>query len=110
MINEAAQLDLLRLSVISLWEISMLVARRKIELALSPISWFTEAKVKSRIAVEPLSPQIAMEAGDLPGGFRSDPADLIIIATARVTGATLVTHDRRILDYAAAGHVNALAA
>lgn len=66
--------------------------------------------MRSRIVFEPLSTEIAIEAGGLPGGFRSDPADLIIVATARITGATLITRDRRILDYAAAGHLAAIAA
>lgn len=109
-INDAAHTGRLRLSVISLWEISMLVTRRKIDLATPPASWFGEAKIRSRIVVEPLSPEIAIEAGDLPGGFRSDPADQIIVATARMTGATLITRDRRIVDYAAAGYVNIIAA
>jgi PIN domain nuclease of toxin-antitoxin system len=60
--------------------------------------------------LEPLSPAIALGSCYLPGGFRSDPADQIIIATARVIGATLMTRDRRILDYAKGGHVNAIAA
>jgi PIN domain nuclease of toxin-antitoxin system len=49
-------------------------------------------------------------AGELPGGFHYDPADQIIVASARITGATLMTRDRRILTYAGAGHLNAVAA
>jgi PIN domain nuclease of toxin-antitoxin system len=51
--------------------------------------------------IVPLSPSIAVESWELPGTFHADPADRIIVATARVTGATLLTRDRRILDYAA---------
>jgi PIN domain nuclease of toxin-antitoxin system len=69
-----------------------------------------EAEARSRIVFEPLSPEIAVEADELPGVFRSDPADQIIVATARVTGATLATRDRRILADAEAGHLSAIAA
>ena len=88
----------------------MLAAYRKIQLGRPAKAWIADARARSRVGIEPLSFEIAQEAGELPAGFRSDPADLIVVATARVTGATLLTRDRRILDYAAAGHVNAIAA
>jgi PIN domain nuclease of toxin-antitoxin system len=109
-INDAAKIGQLRLSAISIWEISMLAVRQRIELGRPTTAWIAEAEARSRIVLEPLSTEVAIEAGQLPGGFRSDPADLIIVATARVIGATLMTRDRRILDYAAAGHLNAIAA
>ena len=106
-INEAAQAGRLRLSAISIWEISMLASRGKMEFGKPIIPWIAEARAKSRIVIEPLSPEIAVESCYLPGGFRSDPADEILVATARVTGATLMTRDRRILDYAAQGYLTA---
>ena len=109
-INKAVQMNQLRLSVISLWEISMLAARGKLELGKPAISWIAEAQAKSRITIEPLTSEIAVAAGHLPDGFRSDPADHIIVATARLTDATLMTRDRRILAYGAAGNVTVLAA
>jgi PIN domain nuclease of toxin-antitoxin system len=93
--------------MISVWEISLLAARSRIELGRPTAQWIAEAVRQSLIMFEPVSVEIAVEAGTLPGGFRSDPADMIIIATARVSGATLMTRDRRILDYAARGHLNA---
>jgi PIN domain nuclease of toxin-antitoxin system len=47
----------------------------------------------------PLSPQVAVEATDLPGDFHRDPADQIIVATARVHDCPLMTLDKKILDY-----------
>jgi PIN domain nuclease of toxin-antitoxin system len=55
-------------------------------------------------------PQIAVEACSLPEAFHRDPADRMIVATARVTSAVLMTRDRQILDYAARGHLTAIAA
>jgi len=110
LINEATGTGRLQLSMISVWEISLLAARSRIELGRPIAPWFAEAARQSRIVLEPVSVEIAIEAGNLPEGFRSDPADLIIVATARASGATLITRDRKILDYAARGHLNALRA
>jgi prevent-host-death family protein len=46
----------------------------------------------------------------LPGDFHPDPADRLLMATARRENAVLVTHDRKILDYGSAGHVRVMAA
>ena len=107
-INDAAQAGQLRLSVISIWEISLLASRGKIRLRLPAPAWIAEARARSRIILEPVNGEIALEAGNLPGGFRSDPADQVIVATARLTGATLLTRDSRILDYSEAGFLNTI--
>jgi PIN domain nuclease of toxin-antitoxin system len=57
----------------------------------------------------PLSHRAAIAASSLPGRFHRDPADCLLIATAREFGVPLVTRDRRILDYAGQGHVDAIA-
>jgi PIN domain nuclease of toxin-antitoxin system len=106
-INNATSDGRLLLSAISLWEISLLAFRNRLELGKPSRTWIAESLVAPGPAIEPLTTEIAVEAGELPGGFRSDPADLIIVATARITGATLLTRDRRILDYAASGHLPA---
>ena len=58
----------------------------------------------------PSSRQIAVKSDALPHVFHRDPADRLIVATARVANATLMTRDQRILDYAARGHLTAIAA
>lgn len=109
-INQAAGKGHLRLSAMSIWEIAMLTSRKRITLSRPVGAWIEASLVEPGPLLEPVSPEIALASCYLPGGFRSDPADEIIVATARVTGATLLTRDRHILDYAAAGYVNALAA
>ena len=52
---------------------------------------------------------IAIEAAMLPGDFHRDPADRLLVATARLLDLTIVTSDAKILAYAAAGHVRAIA-
>jgi PIN domain nuclease of toxin-antitoxin system len=56
-----------------------------------------------------LTPEVLISSSYLPGSPPRDPADRIIAATARVQGYRLVTRDRLLLDYAEAGHVEALA-
>ena len=51
----------------------------------------------------PLTPAIAVTACSLPGPFSGDPADRQIYATASNLGWTLVSKDRRLLDYAEGG-------
>lgn len=52
------------------------------------------------IKLLPLSPEIAIESTQLPGTFHKDPADQIIVATARINNCRLLTVDAKILSYA----------
>jgi PIN domain nuclease of toxin-antitoxin system len=52
-----------------------------------------------------LTPEIAVESTELPGVFHRDPADQIIVATARIYNCALLTSDTKILSYP---HVNML--
>lgn len=62
------------------------------------------------LQILPLDMASAVAAAYLPEPFHRDPADRLLVATARTHDATFVTSDRRILAYADAGHVTALAA
>ena len=96
-------------SAISAWEIGMLVAGERIKLAMSPSRWFERLTGRPDVSLAALTPDILIASSFLPGAFHRDPADRIICATAREYGLTVVTRDRKILDYAAAGHCRALA-
>jgi PIN domain nuclease of toxin-antitoxin system len=61
------------------------------------------------VRVEALSPEVLIESSFLPGDLHRDPADRILIATARRSDLTLVTRDQTILRYAREGHVRAIA-
>jgi PIN domain nuclease of toxin-antitoxin system len=100
---------LLRIAAICLWELALLAARGRIILGKPTDLWIDAALAEPAPAIEPLSPAIAIESCHLPGDFHRDPADRMIVATARVIGARLMTRDRRILDYAASGHLAAIA-
>lgn len=67
-----------------------------------------ERAAQQGVRLTPLTPAIAIESSFLPATFHGDPADRLLVATARALPATVVTRDRAILAYAAAGHVQAL--
>ena len=89
--------DQLAISSISIWELSLLFSRGKIELKVAPEEWFEAAL--QRVEVIPLSPTITLGAYRLPGEFHRDPADRMIVATARCLGGRLVSKDRAIRNY-----------
>lgn len=96
-------------SPISAWERAMLVAKGRIRSPLSPKAWFDRILSIGGLKLAPLSPDILADASFLPEPLHRDPADRIIIATARALDLTIITRDTLILDYAAQGHVRAIA-
>lgn len=89
----------LHLSVISVWEISRKESLGKLRLALPMRSWLDAAIRAPFVSLHPLTIDIAHESNHLPGEFHRDPADQIIVATARQQQFTLITADERILAY-----------
>ena len=87
------------ISVISCWEIARLVADSKLDLNRPVASWFGYAFDYPGVQLLDLSPGISIDANQLPGEIHKDPADRIIIATARVFGCELLTADQTILNY-----------
>lgn len=100
----------LRVSVISVWELAMLEKRGRLALPMDVRTWVEEALSKPGISVAPLTPEIAMESVNLPGELHGDPADRMLVATARMLGATLLTKDARLIRYSQQRHVRALEA
>jgi len=105
LIEGAVQRGEVVVSAISVWEIALLEAARRIELSVDVRAWVGRALAFPGVRLKGLSPSIAIESTRLPGQFHRDPADRILIATARLLGAALVTCDERILAYAKRGHV-----
>jgi len=91
---------------ICVWEIEMLCRKNRIRLA-KPISiWMRDALEMPRFRLSSLNDVTALEAASLPGEFHNDPADCMIVATARIENAVLLTADQRIIEYSKAGHVH----
>jgi len=72
------------------------------------MQWIRQALAKPGVRHIPLEPQIAVACSNLPFEMHPDPADRILVATARHLGATLVTADERLLELAAKGHFQTL--
>ena len=105
----AARRSALCVSVISVWEVGLLAAKGRIQLGLPAPEWVRRALSAPGLVLAELTPDIAVESSFLPDGFHGDPADRIMVATSRVTGATLYTKDRSILAYGRRGHVKVAA-
>ena len=84
---------------ISIWEFAMMVARGRIELTISPEEWLDYAVHNTGLAIIELNSKIALESCNLPGEFHKDPGDRIIVSTARVSRAQLITKDQKIIEY-----------
>lgn len=95
-------------SPISFWETAMLTRKNRIDLGMPVHIWVAEILSSSGPALLALTPEIAVSAGELPSGIHGDPADRIIIATARAHACRILTADRRILSYVEAGHLQAI--
>ena len=78
----------------------MLARGAKLRVAGSLLPWMTGALHATSTAVAPLEPAIAVDAVELPAWEHGDPADRLIVATARHLDAMLVTRDGAILEYA----------
>ncbi len=92
-------------SPITAWEIATLAAKDKISLALDPALWFQRFCGLPSVALAAMPASVLIASASLPGKPPADPADRIIIATARAFDYVLATRDAGILEYGARGHV-----
>jgi PIN domain nuclease of toxin-antitoxin system len=96
-------------SPMTAWEIGLLNARGRLAMSVSPKTWFESLLAVPGVLLSDLSTNILIASSFLPGDAPRDPADRIIVATAREHGLQLVTRDKILLAYAKQGHLNALA-
>lgn len=87
-------------SSISAWEIAMLVEKGRLTLSMDVESWLDEVSQIDGVRFLPVDNEIGVKATVLPGDFHKDPADRMIVATARKLALPLVTADEKILQYA----------
>ncbi len=87
------------MSVISCWEVAKLVELKRLTFDIDVYDWISQALNYPGIQLIEFSPRIAVESTQLPGEFHRDPADQIIVATARIHDCPLLTMDKRILNY-----------
>jgi len=95
-------------SAITPWEIGLLVSKGRLQLGDDVMQWIRAAMAVPGVRLAPLEPDIAVASTRLPWEMHADPADRILVATARHLGATLVTADGALLEFAHKGHFKAL--
>ncbi len=111
-IAEAANDYNLVVSAVSAWEIGLLcraTCRYPLVLAAPADVWFANILSVPGVRYLPLDGVTAIRSSNLPAPLHDDPADRMLIATARDNNLVLATRDALILDYAALGHVRAIA-
>jgi PIN domain nuclease of toxin-antitoxin system len=99
LIEMTSKYEELLLSAISPWEFSKLLEKRRLAISIDPEDWIRLALEMPKLRLLPLSPVLAYRSTILPPPFHDDPADQIIVASAREEGATILTSDDRIRSY-----------
>lgn len=92
----------------SAWELGQMTARRRLSLSMDTLLWW-DALLDAGVQLAVMDAATLIASSTLPGAQIRDPADRIIVATARARGFRIMTRDRPILTYAAAGYVQAIA-
>ncbi|NJM31028.1 MAG: type II toxin-antitoxin system VapC family toxin [Rhizobiales bacterium] len=107
-IEEASEQGGLFLSPVSAWEIGLLMARGRLKSTMIAIDFFNEFVEGSGCIVSDITPAIFANSSSLPHFDNRDPADCLLVTTARAFDMTIVTRDRAILTYGNEGHVKTL--
>ncbi len=92
-LDRAAENRELHLAAISLWEAQVLHARKRVALPVPFADWISAAADSRMLTLLPLDIEVVIAADSLPPGFHGDPADRLIVATARAHAMALATHD-----------------
>ena len=98
-IQNVKEHDELLLSAISPWEFSKLIEKKRLNISVPPEEWIEKALDVPHLRLVPLYPLLAYRSTVLPEFTHTDPADQIIVATAREEGAVLITKDERLRSY-----------
>ena len=98
-IEQYARRDALRVSAISVWELGMLVAKKRITLSKDVSLWVKESLKGNGLAVEPLSVDILLESTQMDDAVHGDPADRLILMTAKNIHAAIMTADVKMISY-----------
>jgi PIN domain nuclease of toxin-antitoxin system len=104
-INNAVKIQQVYISTISTWEVAMLVKKGRLELTMNVEEWIFTSERLPFFHFVPIDTAIAVQSVNLPGKLHDDPADRIIIATARKMNVPIISKDKRILSYP---HVSAV--
>ena len=109
-IEEAGRQGLVLIHPMSVWEVGTLARKGRIAFTSPVEDWVEQALGLPGIFLLDLSPRAALQGALLASDRLTDPVDRMLLAAARIEGATLVTADARILGFAEGGGVRVLAA
>lgn len=98
-VDRAKKYDGNLISAISVWELGMLVEKKRLELAKDPLDWAEQSLHFKGMRLVPITPRIAIQSTRLPGNLHADPADRLLVASAFEENAVLVTCDAKLLEY-----------
>jgi len=104
-IDTAQKSDNLYISAISLWEIAMLIHKNRISVFERSSEFLNTISNIDGLSIIPINASIAAESVMLPGGFTSDPADCLIVASTREIAGNLITRDQKIINWANQGYL-----
>jgi PIN domain nuclease of toxin-antitoxin system len=110
-IIKAGQADGVYVSPVSAWEIGLLSRPGRpdtVRFLPDPKTWFARVLGAPAVRQAIFTPDIAIDSAHLPLPLHGDPADRLLIATARHLAMPIVTRDRQIAAYGAAGHVHVI--
>jgi len=96
---DAAASGGLGVSIISCWEVAKLVEYGRLRLPIEVEQWLQQSLAYPGVQLLDLTPRIVVESTQLPPPFHRDPADQLIVATARVHGVPVATADDKIIAY-----------
>ncbi len=99
LIANSDRYDELLLSAISVWEFCKLLENGRLGISCDPEEWIALALAMPKLRLVPISPSMAYRSTTLPSPIATDPADQIVIATARDENATILTKDDVIRRY-----------
>jgi PIN domain nuclease of toxin-antitoxin system len=95
-------------SAVTAWEVATLVSKGRYRLFVSPQVWFARLLALAGVRLATLTPEILIDSAFLPGTPPKDPADRMIVATARQHGLTVISRDRKLIAYAEQDHLRVL--
>ncbi len=99
LLNSAQNEGEIAISAISIWEIALLVKKKRLELTIDAAIWIEKAIALPFLKIIPIDHHIAFKSVYLPEPFHEDPADRLIVATAMMQNLMLITRDSRIRAY-----------
>ena len=107
LVIERAASEVVLVSAMTFWEAALLAQRGRIDLGEDSLRWSRRVLATPGFAIAPIEPEIATDAVALRWGHK-DPADRMIVATARHWRVPLLTVDRAITGYAGLGHLTVI--